>query len=174
MIKTFKNLLLQNRQADFPETWYVASRTPAHHRLLKWWPWNDLDLFYGKVKFDNLGFSIGKSENNGVFSENIAAIDLKVSRSRHLIEYMKICEYWRSRLFLDLGPTWCAYKNLNRIFSETTLQIGTKLWMKAFRYKEMKICWHDTGHMTKMAFTPLNGKNQSKIFFSGTCRPNSW
>ena len=26
------------------------------------------------------------------FSEAIAASDLKVSRSRHLIEYMKICE----------------------------------------------------------------------------------
>ena len=27
------------------------------------------------------------------FSETIAASDLKVSRSRQLIEYMKICEY---------------------------------------------------------------------------------
>ena len=26
-------------------------------------------------------------------SETIAASDLKVSRKRHLIEYMKICEY---------------------------------------------------------------------------------
>ena len=27
------------------------------------------------------------------FSEIIAASDLKVGRSRHLIEYMKVCEY---------------------------------------------------------------------------------
>ena len=27
------------------------------------------------------------------FSETIAASDLKVSRSSHLIEYMKVCEY---------------------------------------------------------------------------------
>ena len=27
------------------------------------------------------------------FSESIAASDLKVSRSSHLIEYMKVCEY---------------------------------------------------------------------------------
>ena len=27
------------------------------------------------------------------FSEAIKASDMKVSRSRHLIEYMKICEY---------------------------------------------------------------------------------
>ena len=33
--KPFKNLLLQNRKADFHETWYVASGTPAHHSLFK-------------------------------------------------------------------------------------------------------------------------------------------
>ena len=32
--KPFKNLL-QNRQADFHETWYVASETPAYHSLFK-------------------------------------------------------------------------------------------------------------------------------------------
>ena len=48
-------------------------------------------------------FSVGKSENSGIFSETIAASDLKVSRSSHLIEYMIVCEYWRSRSFLDLG-----------------------------------------------------------------------
>ena len=32
--KPFKNLL-QNRWADFHETWYVASGTPAHHSLYK-------------------------------------------------------------------------------------------------------------------------------------------
>ena len=36
--------------------------------------------------------------------ETIAASDPKVSRSRHLIEYMKVCEYCRPRSFLDLGP----------------------------------------------------------------------
>ena len=33
--KNLKNLLLQNRRADFHETWYVASGTPAHHSLYK-------------------------------------------------------------------------------------------------------------------------------------------
>ena len=63
MLKTFRNLLLWNQWTDFHETWYLASGTPAHYSLYKWWPWVDLDLFYGKVKFGNLGFSIGKSEN---------------------------------------------------------------------------------------------------------------
>ena len=57
------------------------------------------------------------------FSETIAASDLKISRSRHLIEYMKMCEYLRSRSFLDLGPRSCNYKNSNWIFSETTVPI---------------------------------------------------
>ena len=55
--------------------------------------------------------------------ENIADSDLKVCRSRHLIKYMKIYEYLRSRSFLDLGPRSCTYKNSNWIFSETTVPI---------------------------------------------------
>ena len=73
------------------------------------------------------------------FSETIAASDLKASRSSHLIEYMKVCEYLRSRSFLDLGPRSCTYKNSNQIFSETTLPIRTNFFMKAYRYKEIKI-----------------------------------
>ena len=57
------------------------------------------------------------------FSETIAASRLKVSRSRHLIECMKISEYRRSRSFLDLGQRSCTYKTLNWIFSETTVPI---------------------------------------------------
>ena len=41
---------------------------------------------YGNWSFDNLGFSIGKSENSG-FSETVAASDLKQ------MDLMKICEY---------------------------------------------------------------------------------
>ena len=33
--KPLKNLLLQNRQANFHETWYVAFGTLAHHSLIK-------------------------------------------------------------------------------------------------------------------------------------------
>ena len=34
--------------------------------------------------------------------------------------------------------------------------------MKAFRYKETKIYYHDAGHMTKMAATPIYGKKNFK------------
>ena len=48
-----------------------------------------------------------------------------------------------------------------------------QIFMKAFRYKEMKIWWHDGGHMTKMVARHKYGKNPLKIFFSGTGRPIS-
>ena len=72
------------------------------------------------------------------FSETVADSDLKGSRSRHLIKYMKISEYWRSRSFLDLGQRLCTYKIQIGFFSETTAPILT-ICMKAFRHKEMKI-----------------------------------
>ena len=34
------------------------------------------------------------------FSETIAACDLKIGRCRQLIEFMKVCEYSRSRSFI--------------------------------------------------------------------------
>ena len=57
------------------------------------------------------------------FSETIAASDLKIGRSRHLNDCMKVDEYGRSRSLLDLGPRSCQYKNSNLIFSETTVPI---------------------------------------------------
>ena len=51
------------------------------------------------------------------FSETIAASDLKQ------MDLMKICEYLRSRSFLDLGPRSCTYKYSNWIFSEITVLI---------------------------------------------------
>ena len=45
------------------------------------------------------------------FSETIAASDLKVGRSRHLNEFMKVSEYRRSRSFLDFGPRAFTYEN---------------------------------------------------------------
>ena len=64
------------------------------------------------------------------FSETIAASDLKVGRSSHLIEYMEVqlkslyvSIEGQDHFFLDLGPKSCTYKNSNQIFSETTLPI---------------------------------------------------
>ena len=63
MVKTLKNLLLQNQLTNDLETWYVALCMWVLPRLFKLSPWVDLDLFYAKVKFDHIGFYMGKSEN---------------------------------------------------------------------------------------------------------------
>ena len=55
------------------------------------------------------------------FAETIEPCDLKVGRYRQLIDFMKVCEYFRSRSFLDLGLRSLTYKNSNQIFSETTV-----------------------------------------------------
>ena len=74
MVKTLqKSSSPEPMQADFHQTWYVASGTPAHHSLFKWWPWVDLDLFYGKVEFGNLDFSIGKRWKRLIF-QNICSL----------------------------------------------------------------------------------------------------
>ena len=69
MVKTLQKSSSLEPEGRFYESWYVALGTQAHHNLLKCLPWSDLDLFYGKVKFGNLGFSMGKSENSGFFRD---------------------------------------------------------------------------------------------------------
>ena len=46
---------------------YVALCTRVLPRLFKLLPWVDLDLFYAKVKFGDIGFCMGKSENYILF-----------------------------------------------------------------------------------------------------------
>ena len=55
-----KNLKKSNWKANDLKCWYVASGTQVLPNLFKWWPWIDLDLFYGKVKFVPLCFCMGK------------------------------------------------------------------------------------------------------------------
>ena len=62
----------------------------------------DPDLFYGKLNFDYIGFSMEKVKTLN-FSGSFVACDLKVGRYRQHVELMKCCEYKRSRSFFDLG-----------------------------------------------------------------------
>ena len=63
MVKTLKNLLLQNQLTDDFETWYVALCMWVLPTLFKLFPWVDLDPFNVNVKFGHIGFYMGKSEN---------------------------------------------------------------------------------------------------------------
>ena len=76
MIKIFKNLLLRNQKACDLETWYAALGAQELSSLFKWWPWVNLDLFYGTVKFGPLCFCMGKKTVD--VSETIVVYDVKV------------------------------------------------------------------------------------------------
>ena len=67
MVKTLKNLLVRHQMADNLETWYAALGARVLPSLFKWWPWVDLDLCYGKVKFGRLCSCIEKRSTNGFF-----------------------------------------------------------------------------------------------------------
>ena len=59
----------------------------------------------------------------------------------------------------------------NIFFSETTWLIKAKFYVEPHWVGGMKFCSRHLGHMTKMAATPIYGKNPSKIFFSRTGGP---
>ena len=48
---------------------YAASGAWILPSLFKWWPWVDLDLFYGKVKFDPLYFVRVKKVKQSIFQK---------------------------------------------------------------------------------------------------------
>ena len=69
--KPFKSLLLRNQRANNLGPWYVAVGPWAHQSLFKWWPWVDLDLFYGKVKFVPFCLYMGKSVRKSFNGRNL-------------------------------------------------------------------------------------------------------
>ena len=77
MVKTLKTLLLQNQKSYDLDTWYVALSTRVLPNLFKWWPWVNLDLFYGKVKFGPYAFVLEKGKSMDI-SETIVEYDVKV------------------------------------------------------------------------------------------------
>ena len=46
----------------------IGDSSPS--KFVQMMTWSDLDLFYGKVKFGNLGFSVGKRENSAFFRKD--------------------------------------------------------------------------------------------------------
>ena len=67
IVKPIKDFLPWKQWNNFNETWYIASETTANYNLFRLLPWVDLDLFFGKVKFCNLGFYIKKCDSDGFF-----------------------------------------------------------------------------------------------------------
>ena len=62
MLKTLKDLLLQNYWENGPETLYVASGTVVLQNLCKMRSLVGIDLIYGKANFVSIGIWLRKAE----------------------------------------------------------------------------------------------------------------
>ena len=88
---------------------------------------------------------------------------------------MAINKFQRSRLTFNLSASDAhigvpsIYQNI--VFSQTICPIELKFYVKTPYDKLAEMYAKYCGHMTKMAATPIYGKNHLKIFFSRTRRP---
>ena len=99
---------------------------------------------------------MGKSEDSGYFAH----------LSRSLIGELIVYPWPGVRRRRRHRPQ-CS----NIFFSETALLFKAKFYVEPPLVGGMKFCSRHLGHMTKMAATPIYGKNPSKIFFSSAGRP---
>ena len=70
-----------------------------------------------------------------------------------------------------IGYQWSGVRRrpqCSKIFSETAGPIKAKFYVEPPWVGGTIFCSRHLGHMTKMAATPIYGKNPSKIFFSRT------
>ena len=79
-----------------------------------------------------------------------------------------VCEYFKSRSFFTFAQ---GHVNTKIKIGFSQKPRGNFLANFICEYLELKIYWHDAGHMTKMATKFIYGKNPSKVFFSGTSGP---
>ena len=82
------------------------------------WPWPILRQ--GQIW--SLMLLYGKKGKTMDFSETIIVYDIKVDSCSLLNEYMKLYEYQRPRLFIDLGPNLSDSTFLN-FFSSITIRL---------------------------------------------------
>ena len=88
----------------------MTSKVGMRHRVLEYYQIcsNDdsgltLTFFTARSNLAPYAF-LWEKGNIMDFSETIVAYDIKVGRFMHLNEYMNLCEYQRSRPFIDLRP----------------------------------------------------------------------
>ena len=111
MVKTLKNLLLQNQLTNDLEIWCVALCIGVLPKLFKLWPWVDLDPFYAKVKFGDIGFCMGKSENY-LFFGNYCSLGSQ-SCLKHLAKWVYEVE-WVSKVKVILWP-WSKVTQISKL-----------------------------------------------------------
>ena len=88
---------------------------------------------------------------------------------------MAINKFKRSRLTFNFSAKVAHIgvpsTHQNIVYSETTRPFELKFHMKTPYDRLAKIFTNFIGHMTKMATTPIYGKNPLNVFFSGTKMP---
>ena len=87
--------------------------------------------------------------------------------SRRLIGELIVYPWFGVRHTSSFVRSQCS----NIFFSETAGPIKAKFYVEPPWVGGTKFCSRHLGHMTKMAATPIYGKNPSKIFFSRTSGP---
>ena len=73
----------------------------------------------------------------------------------------------------SVRPSSVRPSTFSNIFSSETWPIKAKFYVEPSWEGGTKVYINGPGHMTKMAATPIYGKNPSKFFFSGTEGPIS-
>ena len=143
--KPFKNLL-RNRQTISTKQ-YVTSGTPAHHSLFKWWPSINLDLFYGKVIFGNLGFSMEKSENSVFLQKLLQPVTWKLAGAVILLNIWRFVNIEGQGHFLTLAQGHVHTKNQTGCSQKQLCQSEPNfLWkLSGIRKENLRTwCWsHD-------------------------------
>ena len=112
MVKTLKNLLLQNQYTDDLETLYVALPMQVLPRLFKLLPWVDLDTFYAKVKFGDIGFCMVKSVFFCFFFGNCCSLRSQ-SCLKHSTQWVNEDE-WVSKVKVILWP-WSKVTQISKL-----------------------------------------------------------
>ena len=97
----------------------IGDSCPSY--LFKWWSWVDLDLFYGKVKFGNIGLIYSKKWKPVDFSELLQPV------TWNCIKLWRYVSIEGQGHFLTLAPGHLHLK-LNWLFSEMIGPFWTKFY----------------------------------------------
>ena len=76
MVKTFKNLLLQNQGCLMAESLHKSSGMGGLPKLIKWWSYIDIWPFYGEVKFASVCICMGPINLHGKIVDNFKWLPL--------------------------------------------------------------------------------------------------
>ena len=122
MLKTFKNLLLQNQKADDLGTWYVALGMEGLPSLFKWWSSVDLDLLNFKRYINDLPEKVKTQVK--LFADDTAGYlaITKPAESKQLLDDIDTLQELEIDLNMDFNPGKCQVIRITRSISPIPTQ----------------------------------------------------